>query len=144
MAEELEEAVTFLERVKAVFPNVTSLLNTTQVLALDTDLAVPYSDQKTANEDFVKLTEAYFVTKHNVDMTKNALRLALMDPHTSGKTVDVEEQERTVQCLKKVILYSLTLSLVLTSFNATLCMRAGVIVYSVPPKDAPRTLFTDE
>ena len=102
MAEELEEAVTFLERVKAVCPNVTSLLNTTQVLALDTDLAVPYSDQKTASEDFAKLTKAYFVTKCSMDITKNMLRHALLKPHKSGKTVDVEEQERTVQCLKKV------------------------------------------
>ena len=102
MDEKLEDAVTFLERVKAVYPNVTSLLNTTQLLALDTDLAVPYSDQKTASEDFVKLTEAYFVTKYSMDMTKNALRVALVEPHASGKTVDVEEQERTIQCLKKV------------------------------------------
>ena len=102
MAEELEDAVTFLERAKAVYPNVTSLLNTTQLLALDTDLAVPYSDQKTANEDFVKLTEAFFVTKHSMDMTKNALRLALMEPHASGKQVDVEEEEKVILCLKKV------------------------------------------
>ena len=104
MAEELEDAVTFLERAKAVYPNVTSLLNTTQLLALDTDLTVPYSDQKTANEDFVKLTEAYFVTKHSMELTRNALRLALMEPHASGKQVDVEEEEKVIQCLKKVII----------------------------------------
>ena len=140
MAEELEEAVTFLERVKAVFPNVTSLLNTTQVLALDTDLAVPYSDQKTANEDFVKLTEAYFVTKHNVDMTKNALRLALMDPHTSGKTVDVEEQERTVQCLKKVYFIQFDIVVSLNEFqcNAVHTRRC----HSVQCPGG--TIFTDE
>ena len=103
MAEELEDAVTFLERAKEIYPNVTSLLNTNQLLALDTDPTAPYSDQKTANEEFIKLTEAYFVTKHSVDTTKNTLRAALMEPHAKDKQIDVDDEDRVIECLKKVI-----------------------------------------
>ena len=102
MAEELEDAVTFLERAKEIYPNVTSLLNTNQLLALDTDPTAPYSDQKTANEEFIKLTEAYFVTKHSVDTTKNTLRAALMEPHAKDKQIDVDDEDRVIECLKKV------------------------------------------
>ena len=102
MAEELEDAVTFLERAKEIYPNVTSLLNTNQLLALDTDPTAPYSDQKTANEEFIKLTEAYFVTKHSVDTTKNTLRAALMEPHAKDKQIDVDDEDSVIECLKKV------------------------------------------
>ena len=102
MAGELEDAVTFLERAKEIYPNVTSLLNTNQLLALDTDPTSPYSDQKTANEEFIKLAEAYFVTKFNVDAVKNTLRAALMEPHAKDKQIDVDDEDRVIDCLKKV------------------------------------------
>jgi hypothetical protein len=56
------------------------------------------------NEEFVNLlSEAYFVTKHNVDSAESMLRSALMEPRTAGKTIDVEHENWVViKCLKMV------------------------------------------
>ena len=54
------------------------------------------------NEEFVKLSEAYFVTKYNVDTAEGMLRSALMEPRTAGKTVDVEHEKVIIKCLKMV------------------------------------------
>ena len=54
------------------------------------------------NEEFVRLSEAYFVTKHNVDSTENMLRATLMEPRTAGKQVDVEHEKVVIKCLKMV------------------------------------------
>ena len=54
------------------------------------------------NEEFVKLSEAYFVTKYNVDTAEGMLRSALMEPRTAGKTVDVEHEKVVIKCLKMV------------------------------------------
>ena len=40
----MEDAVTFLERAKAVYSDVTLLLNKTQLLALDKDPNEPFGD----------------------------------------------------------------------------------------------------
>ena len=101
MSEELEDAVTFLEEARGIFPDVTSLLNTNQVLALDMDPKDPFQED-TVNEQFVKLAEAYFVTKHNVDQAKYALRISLMEPHAKDKEVDVAAEEKVIKCMEKV------------------------------------------
>ena len=54
------------------------------------------------NEEFVRISEAYFVTKHNVDSTENMLRTTLMKPRTAGKQVDVEHEKVVIKCLKMV------------------------------------------
>ena len=54
------------------------------------------------NEEFVKLSEAYFVTKYNVDTAENMLRVTLMEPRTAGKTIDVEHEKVVIKCLKMV------------------------------------------
>ena len=54
------------------------------------------------NEEFVKLSEAYFVTKYNVDSAEGMLRSALMEPRTAGKNVDVEHEKVVIKCLKMV------------------------------------------
>ena len=50
----------------------------------------------------MKLSEAYFVTKYNVDTAEGMLRSALMEPRTAGKTVDVEHEKVVIKCLKMV------------------------------------------
>ena len=50
----------------------------------------------------MKLAEAYFVSKYNVDQAKAALRVALMEPHTKDRQVDVEGEKMVIQCLEKV------------------------------------------
>ena len=45
------------------------------------------------NEEFVKLSEAYFVTKYNVDTAENMLRVMLMEPRTARKTIDVDHEK---------------------------------------------------
>jgi hypothetical protein len=50
----------------------------------------------------VKLSEAYFVTKYNVDSAESMLRSALMEPRTAGKTIDVELEKVVIKCLKMV------------------------------------------
>jgi hypothetical protein len=50
----------------------------------------------------VKLSEAYFVTKYNVDSAESMLRSALMEPRTAGKTIDVEHEKVVIKCLKMV------------------------------------------
>ena len=97
----MEDAVTFLESARSVYPNVTLLLNTVQLLALDMHPNEPFSTER-VNEEFVRLTEAFFLTKFNVDQSKNALRVALMEPHKMNKEVDVEDERRVIQCLEKV------------------------------------------
>lgn len=104
--EELEDAVTFLESARSIYPDVTLLLNTVQLLALDMHPNEPFSSER-VNEEFVRLTEAFFSTKFNVDQTKNALRLALMEPHTKNKEIDVEDERKVIQCLEKVTPYSI-------------------------------------
>ena len=99
--DELEDAVTFLENTRKTYPNVTSLLNTNQLLALDMDPKEPFS-YGTVNEDFLNLAEAYFVVKYNIDQAKNALRYALMEPHAKHKEVDVDGEKGVITCLEKV------------------------------------------
>ena len=54
------------------------------------------------NEEFVKLSEAYFVTKYNVDTAEGMLRSVLMEPRTAGKTVDVKHEKVIIKYLKMV------------------------------------------
>ena len=50
----------------------------------------------------MKLSEAYFVTKYNVDTAENMLRVMLMEPRTAGKTIDVDHEKIVIKCLKMV------------------------------------------
>ena len=54
------------------------------------------------NETFVKLAEAFFVTKHSIHVAEVSLRQALLEPHNKGETVDTDEEQRVITCLKKV------------------------------------------
>ena len=103
--EQVQDAVSFLEDARRVHPNVTHFLNRLQLLALDMEPHQPFPRGK-QNEEFVKLAEAYFVTKLNADLARGELRTALMEPHSKGKTVDVEEEKAVIECLEMVyILY---------------------------------------
>ena len=98
---ELEDAVTFLENTRKLYPNVTSLLTTSQLMALDMSPKEPFDD-KTINEDFVKLAEAYFVAKNSIDQAKSALRTALMEPMAKGKELDVDAERKVISCMELV------------------------------------------
>lgn len=98
---EVQDAVTFLEDARRVYPNVTHLLNTLQLLALDMEPREPF-EKSSENEQFVKLAEAYFVTKYSIDQAQGALRVALLEPRKKGKEVDVEEEKLVIKCLGMV------------------------------------------
>ena len=102
MAEELQDAVSFLEGATAVYPQITSVLTRVQLLALDMSPTEAFAAQ-TVNEDFVRLAEAYFQTKHAVYSAELTLRMALLEPRTKGKGLDVDAVHQTITCLKKVI-----------------------------------------
>ena len=99
--EQVQDAVSFLEDARRVHPNVTHFLNRLQLLALDMEPHQPFPRGK-QNEEFVKLAEAYFVTKLNADLARGELATALMEPHSKGKTVDVEEEKAVIECLEMV------------------------------------------
>ena len=92
---------TFLEEARHVYPNVTQLLNAVQLLALKMEPMEPFS-KGSENEQFLKLAEAYFVTKHSIDHAREALRVALLHPQTKGKEVDTHEEKLVIQCLDLV------------------------------------------
>ena len=96
--EEVQDAVSFLEDARRVYPDVTHLLNKVQLLALDMDPREPFT-KGSENEEFVKVAEAFFVTKLNCDLTKGDLRAALMEPRAAGKPLDVSEKEIVIECL---------------------------------------------
>ena len=50
----------------------------------------------------MKLSEAYFVAKHNVDSAENRLQETLMKPTTDGKKIDVQHEAMVIKCLKMV------------------------------------------
>ena len=54
------------------------------------------------NEDFLRLSEAYFVTKYNVDLAENMLQETLMKPRTDGKKINMQHQTMVIKCLKMV------------------------------------------
>lgn len=99
--DQVQDTVSFLEDARRVYPNVTHLLNKLQLLALDMDPRESFGKGK-ENEEFLKLVEAYFTTKHNGDTVKSELRGALMEPRTKGKTIDVEGETAVIQCLEMV------------------------------------------
>lgn len=43
MGKELEDGITFLEDISSIYPDVTALLNTPQLLALDMDPNKPFA-----------------------------------------------------------------------------------------------------
>ena len=93
--------MTFLEGLKTIHPNVLSELNRKQLLALDVDPTIPFEGER-LNEDFLLLTEAYFLTKYTIDATTTALRSALLEPHTGNKQVDVESEKKVITCQNEV------------------------------------------
>ena len=99
--EEVQDAVFFLEDARGVYPDVTHLLNNVQLLALDMDPREPFT-KGSENEEFVKVAEAFFVTKLNCDVTRGDLRAALMEPRAAGKSLDVSEKEIVIECLGMV------------------------------------------
>ena len=98
---EVQDAVSFLEDARRVYPDVSHLLNKVQLLALDMDPREPFC-KGSENEEFVKVAEAFFITKLNCDLTRGDLRAALMEPRATGKTLNVLEKERVIQCLEMV------------------------------------------
>eukprot|EP00731_Ephydatia_muelleri_P032086 Em0023g593a len=95
------DAVTFLEGLKTIHPNVLSELNRKQLLALDVDPTTPFEGER-LNEDFLLLTEAYFLTKYTIDATTTALRSALLEPQRVNKQVDVESEKKVITCQNEV------------------------------------------
>ena len=98
------DAVTFLEGLSAIHFSIVDELNRKQLLALDVDPTTPFEGER-LNEDFLLLSEAYFVTKATVDTTTNALRSALLEPHNVNKSVDVEGEKRVIKCQNEVVVY---------------------------------------
>jgi len=88
----------FLEEARHAYPHVTQLLNAVQLLALEMEPMEPFS-KGSENEQFLKLAEAYFVTKYSIDHAEEALRVALLEPQTKGKEVDMSKKEAVIQCL---------------------------------------------
>lgn len=97
----MEDAVAFLERARESYPDVTSILNTNQLLCLEFAPNEPFPRER-VDEHFVKLAEAFFVTKFSSDQAKNSLRIALLEPRTKGKEWDVPSVEKVINCLEKV------------------------------------------
>ena len=97
----VQDAVSFLEDAHLVYPDVTHLLNKVQLLALDMDPREPFT-RGSENEEFVRVSEAFFLTKLNCQSTKSDLRAALMEPRAKGKPLDVSEKERVIRCLEMV------------------------------------------
>lgn len=87
----------FLEEARHAYPHVTQLLNAVQLLALKMEPMEPFS-KGSGNEQFLKLAEAYFVTKYSIDHAEEALRVTLLEPQTK-KEVDMNEKEAVIQCL---------------------------------------------
>ena len=99
--EEMQDAVSFLEDARRVYPDVTHLLNNVQLLALDMDPREPFT-KGSENEEFLKVAKAFFVTKLNCDLTRGDLRAALMAPRVAEKPLDVSEKEIVIECLEMV------------------------------------------
>ena len=97
----MEDAVTFLEGLKQKCPNAVLMLDAKQIAALDSDPKASFQGA-TSNEDFIKLAEAYFSCKYAMEQAKSSLKNALTDPHSTGKKIDVEDQESAIACLKLV------------------------------------------
>ena len=97
----MPDAVFFLEEARLVYPDVTHLLTKPQLLALDMAPREPFC-KGSENEEFLKITEAYFSTKLSCDVAKNELRSALLVPRTAGKPLDVAREESVVACLEMV------------------------------------------
>ena len=87
-------------RTRRVYSDATHLLNNVQLLALDMDPLKPFT-KGSENEEFVKVADAFFVTKLNCDMTKS-LRADLMVPQSEAERLDVSGKESVIQCLGMV------------------------------------------
>ena len=101
MSDSVQDAVTFLEDTCRLYPDATHLLNTVQLLALDMSPQEPFT-KGNENEEFLRLTEAYFVTKQSIEQTKFDLRASLTSPRSSGKPLNVDGMEKVIACLEKV------------------------------------------
>ena len=84
MSGPVQDAVTFLEDICRLYPDATHLLNTLQLLALDMSPQEPLT-KGNENEEFLKITEAYFVTRLSVNHAKYELRSSLSLPRSEGK-----------------------------------------------------------
>ncbi|MDI9409890.1 MAG: hypothetical protein QM523_11700 [Candidatus Pacebacteria bacterium] len=91
-----------MDGLTAIHPNTVNELNKKQLLALDVDPTTPFEGER-LNEDFLLLSEAYFVTKFTVDATTAALRSALLEPHNVNKVVDVENEKKVIKCQNEVL-----------------------------------------
>ena len=99
--ETAEDAVTFLENAQFVYPDVSHILTKTQLLALDMSPSEPFT-QGLENDEFVKLADAYFTSKQSGTLVKSELRVALIEPRTAGKPLDIRRKEKIVECLEMV------------------------------------------
>ena len=97
----MEDAVSFLERAREIYPDVTSILNTNQLLCLEFSPGEPFPSES-VNEQFIRLAEAFFFTKFSRDQAKSALRVALLEPRSRGKEWDVVAEEKIIDCLETV------------------------------------------
>ncbi len=114
------DAVTFLEGISVDYPDITSLLDTPQLLALDMDPREPFKSTDVriwlcvcvcknhritasqVNEKFVKMLEGFFMSQYAVHTAKAALQVSLMDPIKKGDDVDTEKQQLVIKTIKKV------------------------------------------
>ena len=97
----VQDAVTFLDEARRVYPNVTHLLNTVQLFALEMNPQEPFTSGR-ENEEFVKLAEGYFVTKHCIYQAEVSLRQVLMEPQAKTNDWDVADEKLVIKCLEMV------------------------------------------
>lgn len=99
MAEKpVQDAETLLKEACHVYPDATHLLNAVQLLAVKMEPMKPFS-KGSESEQFLKLAEAYFVTKYSIDHAQEALRVALLEPQAKG---DMNDKKAVIQCLDLV------------------------------------------
>ncbi len=54
------------------------------------------------NENFVKLVEGYFVSKHAIYSAKGNLQMALMEPKNKGDDINTKKQELVIEVMRMV------------------------------------------
>lgn len=91
----------FLESVKGIFPDILSVISDLEVRTLDARADEPFSPNK-VNVDFVQVAEARYMSAHTMNVARNKLKAALMEPNNKGKQLDIEKQEKLIEAATKV------------------------------------------
>ena len=99
--EPLTDPVEFLQEIRDECPSIVSILNTKQTKLLAKSADTPY-ERGDVNEEYLTDMAAYTGASQKVEDSNQALRNALLTPHTARKEIDVENFEKQTTALKKV------------------------------------------